>query len=63
MDSNIVQCMDNTNWHGEYCIIDMTFNSAENEDVMAVLLSNRRLGHHIANMNQLKELKKESEVI
>jgi hypothetical protein len=52
----IVQCMDNSNWHGEYCIVDMIFKPAESEETFAVLLSNRRTGHHITDILNVKEI-------
>lgn len=55
MDKKIVQCMDDSNWHGEICIIDMIFSPSESDEVLAVLLSNRRLGHHVASVSQLQE--------
>ncbi len=55
MDKKIVQCMDESSWHGEYCIVDMTFNSKDGNETMAVLLSNRRVGHHITCITQVQE--------
>lgn len=56
MDKKTVQCLDNSNWHGEYCVIDMTFSPSDSEDIMAVLLSNRRIGHHITDITNVKEI-------
>jgi len=56
MDKKIVQCMDDSNWHGEYCIVDMTFSPSESDEVMAVLLSNRRVGHHVTCVSQIQEI-------
>lgn len=56
MDKKIVQCLDESNWHGEYCIVDMTFSPNETDEVLAVLLSNRRIGHHITCISRVKEV-------
>lgn len=61
MEQKTVQCLDNSNWHGEYCVIDMIFKPSESECTMAVLLSNRRIGHHITDIMNVKEIKNEKD--
>jgi len=50
-----VQCKDNSNWHGEYCIVDHII--AREDGYKALLLSARRSGVHECNINDCEEVK------